>query len=338
MAMNSECRHESRAAGDSDRGAQLSVVVVSFNSTRVLTDCLAGLRSAMPAAEVIVVDNASADSSLGVARSWADVCIPNETNLGFGAAVNLGVRQARRPLALVLNPDAVLGEIDWAGVADLTQRAEVGLLACLVVHDGRTQDQLPVLRREEAEALWTLISWLLVPRGLHLPRPPTFFGRPLRWVPGAAFIVRPSEFLAVGGFNEAIFLYYEDADLSRRYHGRGLPVGVSRAITVHHSVGQSSPREWVAVAEWNMLSLVEVAAGWRGQRAGQRVASLVVRVLSGVKVISVAFGRVPVLGPRARRKGADAEKLRSRLLAAATEGRIDGAYYLAARRAFRTLS
>src|SRR6185295_4231884 len=72
---------------------------------------LASLAPARAAgAELVVVDNASSDETVGVLRAAAPdaVAIANAVNRGFAAGANQGLAAGRRPFVLFLNPDAVV--------------------------------------------------------------------------------------------------------------------------------------------------------------------------------------------------------------------------------------
>jgi GT2 family glycosyltransferase len=89
----------------------VSVVIVTWNSAPFLRRCLAALSAqTYPEVELIHIDNASDDDSIALVRE----CYPrarqiiNDSNRGFSAAVNQGVRVARGEFVLLLNPDAFL--------------------------------------------------------------------------------------------------------------------------------------------------------------------------------------------------------------------------------------
>jgi GT2 family glycosyltransferase len=87
----------------------VSVVIVTWNSAPFLRRCLAALAAqTYSQLELIHVDNASADDSVALVGAVASRQIINDTNLGFSAAVNQGVRIANGEFALLLNPDAFL--------------------------------------------------------------------------------------------------------------------------------------------------------------------------------------------------------------------------------------
>src|SRR5438128_7055969 len=90
--------------------SSIDVVVVSYKCRELLRDCLASL--AEHASErpltVTVVDNASGDGTAEmVARDFPDVRLfAAETNLGFSAGNNVGIRGGGGTYVLALNPDS----------------------------------------------------------------------------------------------------------------------------------------------------------------------------------------------------------------------------------------
>ena len=90
--------------------AELTIIIVSYNTRDDLCACLRSLHDAPPAVdhEIIVVDNASADGSADAARAFATVrVIEAGANLGFARANNLAIRDssgARRPSPALPGP------------------------------------------------------------------------------------------------------------------------------------------------------------------------------------------------------------------------------------------
>ena len=87
-----------------------TLVIISFNHADTLPACLQAVASLEPApARVIVIDNASDDHSADVAASCAAglpvEVLREESNTGFAAAANRGIRSADTPWVLLLNPD-----------------------------------------------------------------------------------------------------------------------------------------------------------------------------------------------------------------------------------------
>ena len=93
----------------------VSVVLVTWNSASTLRACLAGLASSFPpAAELVVVDNASEDETLAIVDELAAkaasslVIVRNEGNSGFAAGANRGIERSSQPYVFLLNPDVRL--------------------------------------------------------------------------------------------------------------------------------------------------------------------------------------------------------------------------------------
>ena len=101
---------------------QFAVIVISYNTRDLLLECLSSIiRSTNNAhVEIVVVDNSSQDQSVeAVAQTYPQVrTISNETNLGFGAACNQGIKATSAPLILLLNSDARLTTESFGALCD----------------------------------------------------------------------------------------------------------------------------------------------------------------------------------------------------------------------------
>lgn len=90
---------------------RIAVIVVTHEAAADLPGCFeALLRSELPPSEVVVVDSASRDDSVEVARSWADrlplTVLALSDNVGFAAGMNAGIAASSSPRVLSLNADA----------------------------------------------------------------------------------------------------------------------------------------------------------------------------------------------------------------------------------------
>src|SRR5262249_22330059 len=85
-----------------------SIVIVNYDGGEAVLDCLESVFAHLgPRQEVILVDNASVDGSPDIikARFPEAQFIQSPSNLGFGAASNLGATRARGQYLAFLNPD-----------------------------------------------------------------------------------------------------------------------------------------------------------------------------------------------------------------------------------------
>ncbi|MBN2812766.1 MAG: glycosyltransferase, partial [Bacteroidales bacterium] len=92
----------------------LSVIIVNYNVKYFLEQCLHAVVMAVQKleAEVIVVDNCSADGSAGMIREkFPQVkLLANEVNVGFARANNQAITLSSGRYVLLLNPDTVVQE------------------------------------------------------------------------------------------------------------------------------------------------------------------------------------------------------------------------------------
>lgn len=220
--------------------AAVTAIVVAFDSAAVLPACLEALaREGVPA---IVVDNASADRTAEVARAHGARVIRNAANEGYGRANNIGVRAAESGLVLLLNPDIVLEPGAVGALVDAAARyPEAGMLAPRIVEpDGRFFFQPR-----------SLLSPYLHNPGGRLVLPEGDCCAP--FLSGACLLVRRELFLALGGFDPQIFLFYEDDDLCRRVADAGHAlVHVHDAVARHARGASSAPKPGrVFKARWH---------------------------------------------------------------------------------------
>ncbi|MCJ2062424.1 glycosyltransferase family 2 protein [Methylobacterium sp. J-088] len=210
---------------------RLVAIVVAHDSAEVLPACLAALAGQhVPA---IVVDNASRDASAAVAEEAGAQVIRNARNEGYGRANNRGVRAAvTAEHVLIVNPDVILrpGAVD-ALLAAARAWPDAGLLAPrLVEPDGRFFFQARSL----------LAPYLTNPGGRRaLPQGDAC----APFLSGACLLMPRRLFLDLGGFDERIFLFYEDDDLCRRVAEAGHALIHVHAAEALHGRGRSSAPE-----------------------------------------------------------------------------------------------
>jgi len=86
----------------------VSVVIVNWNSGNLLESCVRSLAKNAARAQILIVDNASTDSSMHLRDVNRDrmILLHNPRNLGFAAACNIGWRRSEGDRVLFLNPDA----------------------------------------------------------------------------------------------------------------------------------------------------------------------------------------------------------------------------------------
>jgi len=222
----------------------VAVVVVSWNCSDYLADCLTSLRELdSPAREIVVVDNASTDGSAEIVREgFPEVrLIQAGDNLGFCRANNLGIAATREPFVLVLNPDTRLRPGFLAGLLPAFEDSRVGIAAGkLLRFDERTLDtcgQMLARSRQPVDR-----GYGEADRGQYDADAEVFGAC------GAAALYRRAmlESIADPGeayFDESFFAFYEDLDLAWRARRAGWKsVYRYRAVGLHARGGTSHRR------------------------------------------------------------------------------------------------
>lgn len=233
----------------------VTIVVVAFNSAAILPQCLASIPAGIP---VVVVDNASTDATGAVvraARSDALIIRPAR-NLGFGRGANAGFAEVGTEFGLLLNADArLLPGVLEALLAAARRYPDAGLLAPEIFGDDGALQFGHALPRTP-------------PNKRYLPMPAGDCC--MDYVGGSAMFFRMSAFRALGGFDDAIFLYGEDDDICMRMSAAGHALVHVVGGRVVHAGGKStspSPRlEWCKA--WHQgWSRMHVEAKHRGRTA-----------------------------------------------------------------------
>ena len=227
----------------------VDVVIVTRDTKELTTRCIASVLDSARAADlpltVNVVDNASSDGTLeAIAARWPEVRgLRNETNTGYGAACNQGLRGGGSEYVLILNSDIVarpgaLGSLFGFLVAHPGHVAASGRLVHAgtdTVQVGHNVRALPRLLPQAAQMLGLERNWPSnrVSRrylALDLDYDRT---QDVEQPPGSCLACRREDFDGIGGFDEAFFYWYEDVDLVRRLHDRGRVAYVHDAVFEH---------------------------------------------------------------------------------------------------------
>ncbi|MCA1585607.1 MAG: glycosyltransferase family 2 protein [Acidobacteria bacterium] len=227
----------------------LDIIIVSYNVRDELDACLHSLttRTNEYSARVTVVDNGSTDGTVAMLRArWPDVdVIAHDTNVGFAAANNVGIRHGSGELVLLLNPDTIV-----------TPHAIATLVAALGT-GGHVAAAGPRLvdghGRAELSFGWDVNptgelrqKWLMAAHARHVRSAVRRIDRwsrmpgPRKWLSAACLLVRRRELEAVGLLDERYFMYYEDVDLCVALRRRGRTVLFVPRAEVQHLRGRSA--------------------------------------------------------------------------------------------------
>lgn len=225
---------------------KLSIIIVSWNVRELLRACLASLPRG---AEIIVVDNASADGSADMVRAdFPHVqVIANAENRGFTQANNQGLAAAHGQTIFFLNPDTVVHADALAALlAVLDGDPRVGAVGPQLRYgDGTVQSsrrRFPTLLTALCESTPVEWRWRNNPfaRRYRMVDRSADVEQDVDWLVGAALLCRRVALDAVGGFDEGFFMYSEELDLCRRLRRAGWRIVYTPRAVITHFEGKSS--------------------------------------------------------------------------------------------------
>lgn len=209
---------------------KVSAVIVNWNGKDVLVDCIKSLlEQDYPDLEIIVSDNGSTDGSNACVREkFPSVrIIENGRNLGFGAAVNRGLALASGNYFIFLNNDLYL------------RQDSIGELARLLDADSTIAAAVPKIlyyeKRDTINSFGVLVNYsgIACPNLVDCRDSDTL--RPHETACGGIFMFRRETYDVTGGFDENLFLYHEDHDLSWQIRLLGKKImATPKAVIYHH--------------------------------------------------------------------------------------------------------
>jgi GT2 family glycosyltransferase len=209
-----------------------SILLINYNGRDDLFRCLPAViaDAAGHDYEILVLDNCSTDDSVEtIIQKFPQVrLIRNHVNSGFGAGNNMAARMAKGEYLAFLNADTVVKK-DW--LEELIKAMQSGQ------HVGMATSK--VLLMSEPDRINACgndihVSGLTLCRGAGKLEGAFSKVDQVSAASGAAFVMRRDLFLAMGGFDEAFFMYMEDTDLSFRVQLAGMTIRFVPSSVVYH--------------------------------------------------------------------------------------------------------
>ena len=208
----------------------ISIILVTYNSENIIKKFL--LQSQLrDQKNITIVDNASQDETVSIIKKVRpDVkIIESNKNIGFGSAVNLGLASNSFDYALVINPDTFLTTTFFNDLnRGILKNNTAGLIAPTILSDNHFfTPPLSEFKKTLNHKLYTTDQIV------------DFIG-------GACFLIKPKLFKGRKIFDENIFMFYEDNDLSEKVGLMGLKkIILNDCIIYHQGESSSSPTPFI---------------------------------------------------------------------------------------------
>lgn len=200
---------------------QTSVIIPVFNQVKYTKNLISTMLALTPPNQLIVVDNGSTDETSEYLRLVHDECemarvsfktVTFSENMGFGRAMNAGLRESSGDCKILLNNDVKIVTTDW----------------------------LDEIAREVGEDHHALFGPQLITNNRLTQM------RDLRYIPylsGFLFAFHSTVYWGMESkgqfFDERFFAYYEDVDITRRAWERGCSVKTIEDIGLYHYGGRT---------------------------------------------------------------------------------------------------
>ncbi len=273
----------------------LSIIIVSWNTARLLENCLASIMAnpTTSPVEIWVVDNGSTDDSPSMVREkFPQVHLfENRENVGFARANNQAIQRCTGKYVLLLNPDTLVSSGALQALVDfLDQHLDAGAAGARIINpNGSLQissHPQPTLSRE----LWRLF---------HLDSLSPYAAYPLtKWetnhpqevdvLMGACLLLRKKVLDQIGFLDEDYFIYSEEVDLCYRIQRAGWHLYWVPVADVMHFGGQSTqqvPTEMFLHLYQSKIKYFRKHYGW----AAAQIYKLILRLAALSRLLLAPF-------------------------------------------------
>jgi GT2 family glycosyltransferase len=217
---------------------RVSIIILTYNGSEYILPLLKSLSEQtypLNLVEIIVIDNASTDNTLKLIQDNYNAVkiIPLKKNLGFAAGNNQGYLNARYDLLVFLNQDTICHP-DFLKVLVGKMLEDKSLAACNPnIVPAKPSSSIPTDRNLPIHSLHLCdLSPYGYGRNRIIPEKHFFYTKLLS---GCAFIIRRAIVKNLGYlYDDQLWMYAEDTDLSLRIHRSGLKIGAVKDAVIYH--------------------------------------------------------------------------------------------------------
>lgn len=214
----------------------LSIIIVTYNSQDIIVKCIENLflhNDINDKLEVIIVDNSSSEVCTKMFEMLEDkfpeklVLIKNDRNGGYGQGNNLGICYAKGEFIAIMNPDIIMTEPLF--ISAIQHFKKDTKLAILGYKQFGAFDLSYYIRQE-------FNFPILVAFFTKFFNKINFFSSKFMYLSGAYLFLEKKSFQEIGLFDENIFLYCEESDITKRALNSGLKIKFDKSKSYIHEI------------------------------------------------------------------------------------------------------
>ncbi|MEI6696621.1 MAG: glycosyltransferase [Bacteroidota bacterium] len=192
----------------------LSVIIVTYKSLNIIDDCLTSILKYNDIGnelEIIIVDNSPLDDPLFnyITNHYQEIkIIKNNNNGGYGQGNNLGISKSEGEIICIMNPDVRLSEpIFSKTLFEFKNNNKLGMLGYKQLGGCNLSFYL------KPEYNFPVLSSIII----KITNKLNYFNQKFFYLSGAFIFINKNKFDEIGGFDENIFLYFEEPDITNRF-------------------------------------------------------------------------------------------------------------------------
>lgn len=195
--------------------------------------------------EIIIVSNSvyAPEKQDEIRSSFPGISVIfSRKNVGFGKAVNEGIRKSSGEFILLLNPDGMLIDHSLQVAIDfMSAHPQIAAIGPKIVENtGEIQDSCREFMTFGILVTRMMKRLILKKSGPVLENKDYLSRHQVDWVSGACMLVRKDAITSTGMLDERYFMYVEDMDWCRNFHVKGWQVWYLPDWIVQHNAGRAS--------------------------------------------------------------------------------------------------
>lgn len=192
------------------------IIIVSYNDKEPLEKCIASIKEYCTNFNIKIIDNS-----------------PPNINLGFTAAVNIGIKETSAPFVWCLNSDAIVLEGAQQALIDrFSYHEKVGIVGSLQI-DPNNSDRIAWGGSGKCFPAGQHLGGLISMGHCQIPSKQ-------KWINGASMMIRRKMIDEIGLLDKSLFLLYSDSDYSYTARKNGWECWYEPRARVLHTLGKAS--------------------------------------------------------------------------------------------------
>lgn len=214
----------------------ISTIIVSYNNLNILIDCIESIKKYNDIGselEIIIVENSNNDNIFNFfCLNYNDIKVIKNINKGFGQGNNVGARAAKGEYLLFLNPDTILVEPIFKFAINKFRCNDRLALFGLKLIDKNFKSNMSYYFIDKHNFIHGQIIKIFNRLNIFLKN--------CMYISGANIFVRKEIFFQAGMFDENMFMYYEEPDLTKRIKNIGGETGFFKNKKIIHLEGMTT--------------------------------------------------------------------------------------------------